>query len=76
MNLGKNQLTARKRGVDAGAAPGQHLEANATYCEVTHRVDQITQVAAPKSDCSTFWLKAMHLRERVSAIYWRSKKSD
>jgi hypothetical protein len=46
MNLGENQLTARKCGVDAGAAPGQHLEANATYREVMNRVDQITQIAA------------------------------
>ena len=46
MNLGKNQLTARKCGVDAGAAPGQHLEANATCCEVMHRVDQVPQIAA------------------------------
>ena len=26
--------------------PGQHLEANATYCEVMYRVDQVTQIAA------------------------------
>jgi hypothetical protein len=30
----------------AGAAPGQHLEANATYREVMRRVDQLTQIAA------------------------------
>jgi hypothetical protein len=26
--------------------PGQHLEANATCCEVMHRVDQVPQIAA------------------------------
>jgi hypothetical protein len=45
-NLGKNQLTARKCGVDAGAVPGQHFEANATCCEVMHRVDQVPRIAA------------------------------
>jgi hypothetical protein len=39
------QLTARKCGVDAGAVPGQQLEANATCCEVMHHVDQVTQLA-------------------------------
>ena len=41
-----DQLTVRKCGVDAGAVPGQHLEANATCCEVMHRVDQVTLIAA------------------------------
>ena len=40
------QLDVRKCGVDAGAVPGQHLEANATCCEVMHRVDQVPQIAA------------------------------
>jgi hypothetical protein len=40
------QLDVRKCGVDAGAVPGQHLEANATCCEVMHHVDQVTQIAA------------------------------
>jgi hypothetical protein len=39
-------LTVRKCGVDAGAAPGQHLEVNATCCEVMHHVDQVLQIAA------------------------------
>ncbi len=72
----EHQLTARKCGADAGAVPGQHLEANATRCDVMHRVDQVPQIAAARSDCSIFWLKARRLRERGCAIYWRSKTSD
>jgi hypothetical protein len=42
----EDKLTARKCGVDAGAVSGQHLEANATCCEVMQRVDQVTLIAA------------------------------
>ncbi len=45
-NDAEDQLTARRSGVDAGAEPGQQLEANATCCEVMHRVDQVPQTAA------------------------------
>jgi hypothetical protein len=37
----EDNLTAWKCGVDTGAVSGQHLEANATWCEVMHRVDQV-----------------------------------
>jgi hypothetical protein len=42
----EHQLAGGGRGVDRGALPGEHPQADAACIEVVHDVDEVTQVAA------------------------------